>query len=83
MTRQTELLKAWDDWHAGMEPDEIPAPVNPAFNRGFNAGWEALMEEISTVTRNAEAEWHANGLETICSLDCLIDMRLRERAREE
>jgi hypothetical protein len=48
----------------------------------FNAGWDALLSEIREVAVKAEAEWHANGLETICSLDCLIDMRLREHLRE-
>jgi dCMP deaminase len=32
----------------------------------------------SEVAIKAEAEWQENGLETICSLDSLIDMRLRE-----
>lgn len=42
-----------------------------------------LAEIRAEVVRDAEVEWHANGLETICSIDCLVDMRLRERAREE
>ena len=44
---------------------------------------ERLTEIRAQVARDAEAEWHANGLETICSLDCLIDMRLRELVRGE
>jgi hypothetical protein len=81
MNRRQALQKAW---HKKTEGYAHPTSPNyeSGFVEGFNAAWAALLAEIREVETKAEEEWKANGLETICSLDCLIDMRLREHLRK-
>ena len=40
------ILKAWNGWHKGANPDEIPSP-SIAFERGYELGYKQAIEECN------------------------------------
>lgn len=83
MTREEALVKAWDDWHAHIDADDRPAPVNPAFNHWFGAGWDAVIAEIRPLVNDILMPgrlWNASGAQT--DKHCRALERLRELVRE-
>ena len=53
MNREDEKKKAWREWHSGYAPEGIPQG-NPAFDRGFNAAWDAMSRELRNILSQIE-----------------------------
>ena len=55
MRWEDAATRAWDDWHEGMDPDDIPQ-MNPSFRRGFLAGVGWSESQYQPATEEPEEE---------------------------
>lgn len=55
MSWEDAATRAWNDWHEGVDTDDIPQ-MNPSFRRGFLAGvcWAESQYQPSTEEPDGE-----------------------------
>jgi hypothetical protein len=54
MNRQHEKERAWREWHADYSEEDVPSQINPGFDVGFDAAWDAMQTEIRGVLKDLD-----------------------------